>query len=316
MTQWREASFSGTQGANITTSNTPTLARTSGTAATFDSATAKTGMAAKVQTSGSLSLNEFDYTAVEDAWHVFYLNIVAYPSANTSFAAVWNGTTAAASNLRLNSAGEIQLRNGSFTLQSTSTALDLGLHRLAYRVRSSSVGAGGLELRIYSGSNIDGTTPSQTITGSSASGPTTVSNFRFGCTTSGTINVAFDEFHIGDVEWTPTPADPESEAHFSLTATYDDDTATFDYWTVDPTDSVGTVDLTQISGTTATITPNTPSAGLYKITNPSGTDNLVFNLEADSDGTPDNVSFTLLRGGTVENVERPAIYVKTSAGWM
>lgn len=302
MVMWIEESFTGSDGAVVTVVNTPSLARiTPGFEPTFTAADAYggSGVGVSIVTTAELGMPEFDHVESADTWHVCYFKPRAFPGSNSAVLAVWgNSGNNPACDVRLRAEGTLQLRNSSFAAQDESASITLNEYvRLALRVQSNGTGGNTITLHIYKGANVDGDTPDETLTATSSSGAaTSVNNFRWGATAALTIDTAFDEFHLGDEEWKPGSGAPPSEAHYNLTALWQADTSGPDVatWQVDATGSVGTVTLVQTSGTTAT--PVESPTGVFTVTAPAGTDDLVYTLAADSDGTPATATVTLSRG--------------------
>lgn len=103
------------------------------------------------------------------------------------------------------------------------------------------------------------------------------------------------------------------DVQYSLTTNHTLNTTTVSLWTVDSTTSDGTTTLTQLTGTTASISES--PTGVFTITNPAGTDDLTFRLRASITGVNDDATITLVRSVSVTAL-RPAIWAKTATGWM
>jgi uncharacterized protein YodC (DUF2158 family) len=86
---------------------------------------------------------------------------------------------------------------------------------------------------------------------------------------------------------------PIPTASYTLTGVYPANSSLLTSWTVNSAASVGTATLTQLSGTTATVTGSHPT---FTITNPTGSDDLLFRLDATSGSSTDSATFTLQRG--------------------
>lgn len=222
-------------------------------------------------------------------WTVFKFKMTAAPAANALIANAY-GASGATRNaeLRLNTDRSLVVRNGSAVV-TTCTAPAMALnteYRIAWGVDATS---GAVYLNVYEG---DSTTPWSTDSATSVSMGTTATDVvRLGAIASMTINeMYFDAIHIdSDSEWMPAAT---GTADYTLTINYPaNDYQTPTEMVCDATTSTGTTSLSQTSGTTATI--NESPTGVFTITNPSGTDNLVFELTAGSD----TATFTWTRSG-------------------
>lgn len=212
--------------------------------------------------------------------------------------------------VRLNSDNTLSLRDKFTAVATTTTALtDNVWYRVAWEVDRTS---GTQELRLYDGPH--STTPLETEApgaGScNASTATTFDRFYFG--TVGTSTDARDWIRYDDTAWGDTfPIGPSGSAGaavatYDLTITHTTDSAAVGDRTyeVDATGSTGTVSLTQDSGTSVGTITESPT-GVFTFADPGGSDNLVFDLEADDSGDLDNLAITITRAaGNIRYGER------------
>lgn len=95
-----------------------------------------------------------------------YLYLTANPPSNARFAEFYNVATLRLM-LRVLSDGRVAITDAGFTNKATSTALPLNAwHRIEWRAATGTA-ANLVEVRIFSGVNMDGSTPDQTISAAS-----------------------------------------------------------------------------------------------------------------------------------------------------
>lgn len=227
--------FDGTNGTELSTSNTWTETGSpyGAGSATLDTSVKHVGTAsAKFVTSSNYRNLEADIAGGDQAvgWFVFYLYITANPSTNIVILQVYsNNTPEVMGELRILSTGKLQLRDvNTARSDTTSAGTDLGgssgslgtsqWHRVAVRFSPT---AGTMEFKVYSGANLDGSTPtwssgSLTMTLATA---TTFDNVRLGILIASTATVWFDDYHDSDTsEWVPTTSTPAEVTATAVTA--------------------------------------------------------------------------------------------------
>lgn len=122
----------------------------------------------------------------------FYLYIVTYPAASTAIAQGRNTSTNVAQ-MRLGTTGNIDVRNNTTAVDATTTPLALNTwHRINYSVQSSTTTA-----EIYRGTNSEGSTPDDTLSGTYTQ--SLPDEFVIGSVVSTTGEWIFD-----DVSWDTT----------------------------------------------------------------------------------------------------------------
>lgn len=205
MTILREATFAG-----LSIGTAATAANTDFDASGFDGATNVVGVAALTSgqavrfTGTGIASFYWHFAARTSLYSRGYLKVDNAGTANQTFA--WVNQQGGAQNSRVaevrfrSTQRDFQLRSNTATAVATSTAYALGTTvRWEWFINR----AGTTQtLRLYSGANLNGTTPDQTITGTTGAGDATFN--RFGCVSmlvqAGTPDVTFDKFAIGD-DW-------------------------------------------------------------------------------------------------------------------
>ena len=199
----------GTSGTAVTNANsagpnqfnsaTPTGA---GTTLTWDNAHAHAGSTAmKTHMATVASTSTIDWTAaisptpVANAYMRFYVYITANPSVNAVLGK-WIGSAAAQGTARLTTTGTIQLINqpGSIIGTTTATVPLNNWFRVELETTSNSGTTATMALRLFSGANLETSTPdtggSLSVTGTTTSA--LVATCRFGVSSSVTQTVAWD----------------------------------------------------------------------------------------------------------------------------
>jgi hypothetical protein len=120
--------------------------------------------------------------------------------------------------VRLSSAGNIQLRAPATTRYTSSTTIAADTwYRLEVKVTSSAT-VGHMEARLFIGTNVNGTTPDESFGSSSANwdtGDGTVGGVIFGiCATTGqtSYSMSVDDIGISDVDWLGSANPPAASA--------------------------------------------------------------------------------------------------------
>lgn len=269
----------------------------------------------KINTASNARAMDYTFTDAATVWVVFYVKLANLPTASIHPIALFGSNNVTyGGDLRINTSGQITLRDGSYTATSTDSTGSYAMstntsYRIAMRVTATGT-TGNNEAKIYVG---DSSSPAwsdsdTTVTTNSLS---TFDTVRFGVNQSASVvDFYVDNLHIGSTEWMPSTG--AGNVDYDIVGNYTANTATLASWTLDCRTSTGTVTVSQTSGTTASKTES--PTGLWTITNPSGTDDLVFHVEADDNGSVDTANFTLTRGAA-GTTERPAIWVKTASGW-
>lgn len=211
--------FDGTNGAAVPSSTDWTGVGTG--SGTFDTSLKHVGTSsAKFAMSSNFYILSQDFSDTEAVWLVFYLYFESNPSTNIVILQVYsNNTPETMGELRILSTGKLQLRDvNTARSDTTSAGTDLGgssgslgtsqWHRVAVRFSPT---AGTMEFKVYSGSNLDGSTASWssgslTMTLATA---TTFDKIRLGIVTACTATVWIDDYHDDSAtEWVPTTSTP------------------------------------------------------------------------------------------------------------
>lgn len=201
------------------------------------------------------------------------------PSADCIIAESYDQASAQIGHMQLRTTGVLRIRDTT-TQDWASTALATGWHRYGYKIDLTN---DQHRLRIYSGANIHGTTPDQD-SGDQAltlqSGSTSVGIYKVGIISTVSYTHRHDRILTDDTS-EPAPLAVDS-ATYDLSATYVTDTTDIDEWVLDATGSTGTTSLTQTGGTTVGTITESPT-GVFAFSNPAGSDQLKFDLDAGSD---------------------------------
>lgn len=216
---------------------------------------------------------------------------------------IWWGTLGSTTDgwdIRQNtSENKFQVATRNTTRVWTTSGYTSGWYRLEAKIVPGA--SGTIDARVYDSTGTLVETLTQ-YTGQ-IDAPTSI-NFGVGHTAAQTQTADIDEIGWSDTDWLGPGASPAAVA-YDLTANHTHNTATLVSWTIDATASVGTLTLSQTAGTTASVTES--PTGVFTVTNPSGVDSLVFDLEADQGGGDlDTVEVTILRSSVLE---RPAMWV-------
>lgn len=206
ITELTETFENGSNGATLTTSNTIFFNFPGTLTPTFTSDAAVGSLAMDITTSSNTNLARSVFTSASTVWVSYFLKIVTLPGVSTIISAWYDSTNSNVKigDLRLNSDATITLRDAS-TAQWTSTALATNAwHRIAFKTVPNS--ATGHQLKIYSDSNLFGTTASQDSGNATATaaGVSTVDNMRFGSIVAETTEIIIDHLQ-GDNASEPTP---------------------------------------------------------------------------------------------------------------
>lgn len=275
----------GSNGSAIATGNTIFDNVSSGN--TFTNAHAIEGsLAMALPAPSSLSYTRADYTAVANVYFSFYLYLVASATASTAICHVYDGATKIC-DVRQLSTGEIQLRNVS-TNTWTGTTLATGTwHRIELRVSPNS-GAGTLQLRVFSGANVHGSTPDQDSGSRTATAAVITSSYiNFGrISTDTTFDFILDRIRGDDATW---PAPIVSNQTPTANAGTDQNVASGAAGVTlngsgssDPDGTIASYNWTQTAGTTVTLSG---TGATRTFTAPTGPQTLTFSLTVtDDDG--------------------------------
>jgi hypothetical protein len=238
----------GSNGAALTT-GTASYDTEVGTDLVFSSAQAHEGsLSAHLDTTAAQGFIRWEGLDSADTWFVFRVFVPSLPSGNRYICGVDTSSGTKIGDVRIESNGSVVARNGyTAVVDSGATVLTTNdWHRIAIRYHPNTTG--GVELKLYLGSNVDGTTPDFSGSGNS----TVVGNvdrFFIGSTTNDDMDIYFDLVE-GSSTAEPLPAGgsdtTDPVAVVSLTAkdaTYNSsDTltgCTFDVTAAASTDNVG-----------------------------------------------------------------------------
>lgn len=190
----------GTNGNSLTTALTGYEA-ISGTAATYSNAWAPTGLtlSARAVTTTATSIYRGTLTtALASPFYRKYEKLTNLPSADT---AIVQGATSGgvyACEVQMRTTGIIRIRNAS------STAVATSAHTFAagdaFRLEWNPQPGGTQTLRLFWGANIDGTTPDETLSGTTG-GSGTIGRFLDGTCNSATFTHAWAGVAVDDTTW-------------------------------------------------------------------------------------------------------------------
>jgi hypothetical protein len=313
-TYYRNNSEGASSGTGITTANSddnsagdPLTLSTGGTRAYSNTWTHTGSTSFKVTgTSGVAALLGWQTAAGSKSGSFrTYFCISANPGATTGIIQFRSLGAGNSGGVQLASNGKLTVyQKGGSTLFTATTALSTSTtYRIELTVTAGTASNNGvMSFAYYAG---DSTTAVQTYTTSTADfGTTNLEWWRWGVldTIAFTTDVWFDDVALMDGGTSLLgPVVGDSTLAYTTSRKV----------TVDTAGSVGTMTLTQTSGTTATITG--PSSGVFTITRPAGhSDLLTFLLTATGDGFPvseniyvypDNLSNELVfQGGTATDI--------------
>lgn len=183
-----------------------------GTAPVYHAPSAATGaLGVRFVGSAGSSRGEMIVASSSTLWISFYLTIESVAPTNVYFA-LWRNGANNVGDLRMNTGTTtLTMRDNTSAISGTTTqALGIGTHRISIR---STPGSGtGHELRVYIGSNRDGTTPDFTATGAAtAGGQAALTSVLLGVITSTTWSLGMDRLRIDNASepagyvFVPTP---------------------------------------------------------------------------------------------------------------
>jgi len=202
ITDWVE-DFEGTNGTDVTTSNTvaDTISGGTSVASQFSTTGAVVGSTSmRIQVTGTNRILEFDSSAQGLAYFDVYLNVATAPAATTMVMNWWSDATKVGDlSLVYASSTTFQFRlRDNATARWTSATYGVGQYRIGIKVDPGS--STGHRLKIYQGANIDTASPvedsgNQTAT---ASGASTINNLRLGVMTNTSATLYFDDLLADD----------------------------------------------------------------------------------------------------------------------
>lgn len=225
-------------------------------------------LSAHFTTTGSAQINGLSaWAAQATPFARIDINMVSLPSATTPLTQYRSGSTVRAE-LRVTTAGALQMRNSSFTqiaispngLISTNTKI-----RINWSYNNTT---GKQQVQVFTGANFAGTTPdydSGLVTTTAAG---TVDGWNMGAITSATW-----EYYLGDIQWdgaafpagpagTNTP--PTANAGPDQTGIEPSTTVTLDFsGSSDPDGTIASYNVTQTAGTTVTLNHTDPVHPTY-----------------------------------------------------
>lgn len=188
-------------GTTITTANTgfDNIACGSGT---FTSSTATPqlhGTYGRFATSASAICSaQVDYSSTNSRYYRFYMRTSAIPAANETVMNLRGAAGVTVAGIRQQSDGTIHIRDGTVGVATSSFVVVPGEWiRLELHYNAS---ASTQTLRIFSGGNIEGSIPTETLTGSATNGAT--EDFNIGIVTSqASLNFDIDDVETSTTGW-------------------------------------------------------------------------------------------------------------------
>lgn len=176
----------GTHGAVINSTNS-TVASNVGLPTFTNAGPIEGALCADFDAAGAQKMIRFDHAAASLAWYSFYVWSESRPAEPTYLASFFGGTNKVG-DLRVAADGTMAVRDNNAAVITTTTALTVNAwNRVALRVTPN----GTLQLRMYVGANLHGTTPDYDGSGNS-SRDFALDNFRVGVVTSGTWHLKID----------------------------------------------------------------------------------------------------------------------------
>jgi hypothetical protein len=194
----------GPQGANVTTANTSLSAvtltnggtSTDSAVATFDAAHKVAGaFCVKLKLgngvdNGNIFLRHDIGSLVSTRFARFYVTVESLPLAMNLLVADAVATSTNRAQVQITTTGTVRIRNGVVTVAETATTLAAGSPvRIEWDLTGTTQ-----TLRLFTGANVNGTVPDETITGAQTQG--TFDRLRFGATASYSGNLWIDELAV------------------------------------------------------------------------------------------------------------------------
>lgn len=206
----------GTNGTTITTSNTSASAIT-GTAAagTFTTADSILGsMCADANCTAQIWVWQKTFTATGTQYVEFFFKPVTMPSANNYIAQALSSATIRAQ-LGVTTGNVFRLRNATTVVTTGTLTITTGQW---YRLRWKLDNAGTNQtLEIYTGANLHGSTPDETLSGTYNSG--TFDSMNIGNVNSDTVHYRFDEIAADSAAFPTDPVQSSGSTPISVTFT-------------------------------------------------------------------------------------------------
>jgi len=188
-------------GTTLTTGNTGFSALANSGGATFTSSATDPvhNTFGRMQTTSSSTMSaQTDYSATGSRYFRFYIRLASIPGSTQTVVNLRDAATNVVSAIRVQSDGTIVLRDGNLTT-ATSTAT-LSANQWArlelYYNSASSVQT----LRIFTGTNFDGSVPTQVLNGAATNGSTTNTNFGI-VTAQASQTLDLDEVATSTAGW-------------------------------------------------------------------------------------------------------------------
>lgn len=188
-------------GTAITTSNTgfTSIFTGSGTSFTANNSSPLFGMFARNSSTGAAAANmRYTYSpTVSQINSRVYMRINNLPASPTTITILRDSGAAALNAIRMDEQGKIFIRNNNTTVATSTTTITPGQwFRLELQ---SNVVSGSQTLRIFTGANVNGSAPTESITGSISTTP--VTDIAVGLVTADNNTLDIDEFATSTNGW-------------------------------------------------------------------------------------------------------------------
>ena len=155
-------------------------------------------------TTSSTDFAREQYSSTTSRFYRFYMRLSSLPAATgTIFSLLDAAGTTTVGALRMQTDGTILLRDGSITVNTSTTALVPNQWmrvELFYNAAASTQ-----TLKLYTGANIDNTTPTETLTGAATNGATTYMQYGM-ITSQASQTYDLDEVESSTATWLGPPA--------------------------------------------------------------------------------------------------------------
>jgi hypothetical protein len=309
---------SGASGAAISTANTAFSVCSAG--ATFSSAiTPPQGTSSAFFSTGATATNQFgsyNFTAPAPLFARFYVYLPALPSSIIYVASYTSGATQLGA-VRINTDGTVSVRNGVVAVYTSAKALLANRwYRMEVRVDAN---ASQQQLRVFSGSNLEGTTPdfdSGNLTYTGVAPTTYATGFT---TAAANVSMYLDAVALANDTWIGPTANPNI-LNAPPTCSAGSNQTTIEPWTtvtLTGTDSSANGSIvsrqwTQTAGTPVTLIGNANASATYIAPPTLMGDTSTFkytvtdNLNVSMSSTVQNTTLAATERAVIGGVEVPA----------
>lgn len=188
----------GSNGVTITAGNSGYDGFTAATSPVFSNAQAHSGtLSALYAVSATTCSARISFSATGLRFFRFYIYLSSNPGGNTQVYSVYSSGTQRG-DLRITSAGKIQIRNGTTAVHTTTASLTLNAwNRVEWRVDNTN---SQQQVRLYLGANCDGSTADED-TGNRTYNTGTFDRHIAGTHASGTLTYYIDDDAADDATW-------------------------------------------------------------------------------------------------------------------